>query len=58
MRELTTEQMSELEGGYEKYTACGIAVGITVGASVFFGVAGFAVTVNKAIATCAVEALT
>lgn len=57
MQALTSTQMAEIDGGYERWTACGIGVGVTAGATFFFGGVGFALTVNKAIAACTIDAL-
>lgn len=58
MYELTFNEMDALVGGSAAATACGIAVGATIGASLIWGGIGFALTINKAIAACTVAALT
>lgn len=58
MRELTIEQMNATMGGDAADTACGIAVGATIGASLIWGGIGFALTINKAIAACTIAIAT
>ena len=57
MKELTLDQVQELDGAYERWTACGIAVGVNIGATFFFHGVGFALTINKALVACALDAL-
>lgn len=57
MTELTEREMAALFGGGDRlWTGCGIATGATLGATIFFGGLGFALTVNKALAACAIAA--
>ncbi len=55
MSELSEGDMAVLAGG--SWTWCGIAVGMTIGASLMYGGIGFAVTVNKAFVACVVPAV-
>jgi bacteriocin-like protein len=55
MKELSNDAMAQIEGGYEHGTACGIAVGISIGAMILFGVVGGALTIGKALAVCAID---
>jgi hypothetical protein len=58
MRDLSFEEMKGLPGSGEPLiTTCGVTVGITLGATVMFGLTGFLLTVNKAITACALAAL-
>ena len=56
MKELSNDAMAQIEGGaYSHGTACGVAVGISIGAMVLFGVIGGALTIGKALAVCAID---
>ena len=55
MRDLTFDELTSLQAGGERlWTACGAATGIAVGATIYFGVVGLALTINKALAACAI----
>lgn len=57
MQQMKPEQMELVEGGYERGTYCGLAVALTIGAGILAGGIGVAVTINKALAICAMEYL-
>lgn len=53
MTTLTEQEILSISGGGPAFwTACGISTGILVGATIYFGAIGFALTANKALATC------
>ncbi len=56
MREMSTEEMGSIAVG-AGWTWCGIAVGMTIGASLLYGGVGFALTANKAFVACIVPAV-
>ena len=56
MEVLRREEMVQLEGGgIPPFTACGFAVGATVGVSIFSPLLGLYL-VSKAIGVCSIEA--
>ena len=56
MEALTKDEMARLEGGgIQPFTACGFAVGATVGAFIFSPLLGLYLS-SKAIGVCAIEA--
>lgn len=58
MQTLTEQELITITGGGDAFwTACGLTTGIAVGATIYFGVIGFALTVNKALATCGLAAV-
>lgn len=58
MRALTREEMLALPGSGEPFrTTCGVTVGVTLGATLLFGMTGFLLTANKAITACGIWAL-
>jgi len=58
MTTLSIDELREIPGSGELLrTTCGVTVGITVGASLMFGLPGFLLTVNKAITACGLAAL-
>ena len=57
MRELSEHEMDVIPPGGD-WTWCGIAVGLTAGATLMYGGVGFALTVNKAVVACFIPALT
>ncbi len=55
MDEITEQEMIRTIGGASRMF-CGVGVGATIGSTVLFGMVGFAVTVNKALAACTIAA--
>ena len=56
MREMSLDEMRGVAAG-SGWTWCGIAVGLTIGATMMYGGVGFALTVNKTFVACIVPAL-
>jgi hypothetical protein len=56
MTDLSVVEMQSLEAGFG-WTLCGIALGVTIGATVFYGGVGFALTANKAWVSCILPAV-
>ena len=56
MRQLSNEEMRAVEGGDWLDVTCGLTIGATIVATSTFGVIGFALTINKALAACALAA--
>ena len=56
VRHLSDAEMDALPPG-GGWTWCGIAVGLTIGATLMYGGVGFALTANKAFVSCVVPAL-
>jgi len=58
MRELTRQEMAALpEGGGPLRTLCGMAVGVTAGSTLMFGLTGFLLTFNKSVTLCGLSAI-
>jgi lactobin A/cerein 7B family class IIb bacteriocin len=58
MKTLNTAELNDINGGaIPEGAACGLAIGGAVLATAAFGVVGFALTVNKAAAICAIDYL-
>jgi len=58
MRKLTPEEMAALpEGGGSLRTLCGMAVGVTAGSTLMFGLTGFLLTFNKSVTLCGLSAI-
>jgi len=58
MQELTASEICGIpEGGAPLRTICGISVGMTIGATVGFGLTGFLLTFNKAAALCSLSSV-
>ena len=56
MKTLSETELDALSAG-GSWTWCGIAIGMTIGATLMYGGIGFALTANKAFVSCVVPAM-